>query len=99
METVRLKNNSEESKILVMSTMITLSQLFSENPLAFYELVQICNNPSHEIFSPVQREALESAGLISQNIVHASIRNIVLSAVEGEGMGMTIGNPVIPKSA
>lgn len=98
MEVVTLKNGSEEHKALVVTTMMSLKSLFNENPLAFYELVQICKNPSHSIFSPVQLKALESLGLVSGGIVHFSVRNIVLSAVEGEGMEMTIGSPVIPKS-
>ena len=97
MEALTLKNGTVEARVVVTSTMMNLEALLTENPIAFYELVQVCRNPEHRIFSQVQVKSLEELGLLSSGKVHNSIKNVVLSAVEGNGLDMTLGNPVAPK--
>lgn len=94
MGTAKLKNGSEELKSLVLLTMISLRNLIETNPIAFYELVTKCRDDSHRLFGntvevlkrfvPTQDE---------RGRVHESIKNIVLSAAEGDGLEMTLGSP------
>jgi len=74
--------------------MLSLTNLMRENPIAFYELVMKCRNPEHELFGNTG-EVLSPLNLIQPNgHVHDGIRNIVLSATEGEELDMTLGSPV-----
>ncbi len=96
MEATRLKNGSEEFKPLVQVTMASLSKLAETNPIAFYELVMKCRDQGHELFGNAG-EVLKSLALIedARGSVHDSIRNVVLSAVEGDGFDMTLGSPFV----
>lgn len=102
METVLLKNGVEEVKPLVAGTMLSLRTLLKDQPMAFYELVELCRDATHQIWGDLSEE-LEKVGLISLHtlesgsivpIVHSSIRNIVISAVSGSGLDMALKSPV-----
>src|SRR3989338_5617614 len=86
---VKLKNGSEEAEPLVRVTMMSLQHLMGENPIAFYELVELCKNRNHKMFGNTN-EILERLSMVSNGFVHGSIRNIVLSAVKGEGLDMQL---------
>ncbi|MGQ0527595.1 MAG: hypothetical protein ACT4OY_06160 [Alphaproteobacteria bacterium] len=94
LETVILKNGAEEAKPLVAVTMMSLEGLMQQNPIAFYELTMKARDSKHQFFGNAG-QVLEKFNLVSANgSMHDSIRNIVLSAVEGDGLDMTLGNPV-----
>ena len=93
MEIVTLKNGAEEPKPLVLATMVSLENLVQTNPIVAYELVEVCKNPDHELFGNAG-EILTKLALIENGYVHDSIRNIVLSAFEGEGFEMRLTFPV-----
>lgn len=95
METVQLKNGTTELRALVNITIFTLRSLIKESPLALYELVELCKDRDHEVFSDVLGDDLKARSLIqSDGRVHGSIRNIVLSAVTGDGLSMELGSPL-----
>ena len=86
METVTLKNGTEEVTVLVALTMKRLKELFSEYPAAFYELTMKCRDNQHTLWGNAA-EILKDYQLIEPNgSIHGSTRNIVLSAVEGDKM-------------
>lgn len=88
METVILKNGAEEVKALVMVTMMSLRHL---EPI---ELVQKCKDDTH-IFWGDTEEKLKSLALLEcSGRPHDSIRNIVLSALAGEGLDMRLVSPI-----
>lgn len=94
-ETIKLKNGAEEAKMLVGVIMLSLQELLKEKPIIFYELVQLCRNPEHELFSDVVVAELKNTNLIEvAGTVHSSIKNIVLSAVTGEGIDLFLKSPV-----
>jgi hypothetical protein len=94
MKTVVLKNGAEEAEPLVNVTFHSLSHLAEQYPIVFYELVELCRDPSHKLFGNTGEE-LKIRSLIQNDCsVHSSIRNIVLSSVEGEGFDMTLMNPL-----
>lgn len=91
--TVKLKNGTEVIEPVLITTMINLDALMKKNPIAFYELVQKCRNPQHKMFGNTEQVA-ESLALIERGSIHDSVRNIVLSAVEGDGLKMSLSSPV-----
>ncbi len=105
-ETVKLKNGTEEARPLVGVTMMSIRGLMGDlehgGPIALYELVEICKDRDHKPFGNTgdKLAALSLATPIANSDgrfqVHNSIKNIVLSAVEGEGMEMSVGDPVAP---
>jgi hypothetical protein len=96
MDMLKLKNGSEEAKPLVIVTMMSLESLFNDlsGVLAVYELREKARNPKHEFFGNLG-EKLKELSLVQQDgSVHDSIKNIVLSAVEGESLQMHLVNPI-----
>jgi len=94
MKILKLKNGSEEVEPLVTTTMMALETLIVEEPLAFYDLVAKSRDKNRTFFGNGEK-ILEERALISNGIIHNSIRNVVLSAVVGEGLSMTLGNPLM----
>jgi hypothetical protein len=101
-DVVMLKNGAEVPRSLVAATMLALESLLRDNPMAFYELVELCRDATHQIWGDLDKE-LASRGLITLRqlstgktvaLVHETIRNIIVSAVEGEGCEMALGVPV-----
>lgn len=94
METVKLKNGTEEVEVLVQTTMIALENVVNTNPIAAYELVELCKDASHKPFGNAG-DILEDLSLVNNGQVHTSIKNIVLSAFEGEGFDLHLTFPVV----
>jgi hypothetical protein len=93
-ELVKLKNGSCESKILVAVFVATLRNLFTERPIHAYELVSKARDSTHKFFGRTG-EDLQKLGLVESNgEMHESVRNVVLSAVQGDGFDMKLGDPV-----
>lgn len=91
---IRLKNGTEEGRIVVTATMMSLRGLLEDvetgGPIAFYELVMLARDRNHKLFGNTER-TLRDRALFP---LHGSIRNIILSAVEGDGLDMTLGSPI-----
>jgi len=94
METLRLKNGAEEAEQLVVVTMMSLRHLMEERPLALYDLVMKCRDRSYQFFGD-NENILLNLGLVEANgDIHGSIKNIILSAVRGDGLDMVLGSPI-----
>ncbi len=97
MEMVRLNNGTQMAKPLVMSVMMSINGLEQQGlsgMLAVYELVEVCKDKDYKP-SPDNMKKLQDLRLLEKSgKPHDSIRNVVLSAVQGEGIDMTIGSPV-----
>ncbi|MDP2967068.1 MAG: hypothetical protein Q8N87_01505 [bacterium] len=94
MKILVLKNRAEEVEGLVIATMVSLEHLLKSNPIVFYELVMKCRDNNYQFLGNTA-EPLEELGLVQRDrTVHDSIRNIVLSAAEGSGLGMKLVSPV-----
>lgn len=89
---IKLKNGIEEPDKLVAVVMLALKILLKEKPLVFHDLVMLCRNGS----SPwSDMTPAKDAGLLQPDgKVHDSIRHVILSAVEGDGLDMVLGEPV-----
>lgn len=93
-EIVKLKNGSEEALPIVRVTMFSIRSLLQENPIAFCELVMKARDDNHQLFGNTAEVLQQWALLDSRRELHESIRNVILSAVEGEGLNMELTNPV-----
>lgn len=93
MTIANLKNGAEEDGALVTVVMIGLENLMNSNPIAACELVEMCKNNAHKPFGNAGA-VLGELGLLIDGTVHGSVRNIVLSAFEGEGLNMRLTNPM-----
>ncbi len=110
MRQVRLKNGSEVFEPQVIMTMKLLQKIFVESrpdkmlgPVAIYELVAICKNPDHKLFGSFGERLAKLTLLRDVSIngeakyaVQDTVRDIVLSAVDGQDMEGDFGlvNPV-----
>ena len=93
MKLLKLKNGSEEPDVLVTSTMMSLRGLLGNNPIAFYELTMKCRDDSHEFFGNTEKD-LQGLRLVqTDGKIHKSIRNIVQSAVTGDGLDLSLESP------
>jgi len=94
MEVVMLRNGTEEAKPLVAVMMMSLEHLMDEQPLALYDLVMKCRDREYQFFGDNEKY-LQDLKLVETNgNIHGSVRNIILSAVRGEGIDMMLGSPV-----
>lgn len=93
MELVTLKNGSQAFLPMVSIAMVSLHTLLEENPIAFYELVMKCRDSSHRLFGNTN-VVLGEFNLIKDDAIDATVRGVVLSAVQGDGLDMTLGSPV-----
>jgi len=97
-ETVKLKNGTEEAKPLVVATMLSIKTLMKKQPIAFYDLVLKCRDNSYKPFG-INGQVLQDLALLQPDgSVHGSIKNIVLSGAVDMPGGVDIGwgNPVAP---
>lgn len=96
MTTLRLRNGSQEAEPLVITTGLTLRSLIATQPTVFYEAVMLARDPGHSLWGDTS-QPLRKMGLIdATGRMHESVRNVVQSSVEGDGIGMRLVNPVEP---
>jgi hypothetical protein len=93
-ETVTLKNGSVQFKPLVIGTMITLSHLLEDEPIAFLELVEVCKDREHQVFGNADQVLKRLAMMEQDGSVHSAIRDIVLCAVEGKDLDIHLVSPI-----
>jgi len=95
---VRLKNGSVERTSFVSATFISLKKLMRgmDSIKVLYDLVELCRNNTPVV--PATEKFLKDRSLLdSSGNLHSSVKNVVLSAVEGEGLGIKLVNPAIDK--
>lgn len=93
---MKLKNGSEEPQPIVLTTMIAIQALWKEGLngiLCLADLHSICVGKGQRV-STQNLEKLKNLALLDSEFrPPTSIRNVVLSAINGEGLSMSIGNP------
>lgn len=93
-ETVLLRNGTEEGEIMVKSALFSLDQLAKAHFVALYELAALCRDPKHTLWGDTSDILQRLSLVMPDGRVHESIRNVVLSAVTGEGADMALRNPI-----
>ena len=94
METVILKNGAEEQVHMVSHTMETLWYLAKERSMVLYELAMKCRDRNHKFFGTTGQTLVKLGLVEADGSIHDTVRNIVLSAIEGDGADLTIGSPL-----
>ena len=96
-----LNNGTTEVESLVSVVMMSLRKLFDEKPMVLFDLVSKCRDSSYKWFGDAEQICRDLKLVEPENpynsesggTIHQSIKNIVLSAAEGEGMDMTLVSP------
>ena len=88
-----LKNGSEEGRDFVVVTMELLQILIGKKPIVFDQLVMRCQNENHQFFGSTAKFLKKINFVDSKEYVYDSIRNIVLSAIVGEGLEISLESP------
>ncbi len=95
---VTLKNGTREHAPLVVVVTEHLNSLINIGMgIVVYELVEMCRDANHKPFGSTGDE-LKARYLVEEIDglwrVHESTKNIVLLAVSGEGLDLTVGDPI-----
>ncbi len=94
----KLKNGSEEHDAAVTVTMISLKHLWNSGfsgITVISDLHQICkNDPTYRAFGDNEKTLKGLALLQEDGKPHDTVRNIVLSAISGEGLEMMLVSPI-----
>ncbi|MBL4694492.1 hypothetical protein JKY72_03945 [Candidatus Gracilibacteria bacterium] len=95
MEEVELKNGTFEVDLIVESTMAALTALEKSNFFVFSDLVMKCRYESHELVAITARELMR-LGMVDKErgVVQEHVKNVLLSAVRGEGLMAILGSPL-----
>ncbi len=97
-ELVRLNNGAEELKASVAVVMAAIRKLWSDiehgGPMVVYDLYQACLDRDYAWFG-ANRSVAEALSLVDPGGgIHDTVRNVVVSAVEGEGRDMHLVRPL-----
>jgi hypothetical protein len=93
-DTVILKNGAEEHCATPPVIMGVLESLFKNDPMGFYELVQVARDRNHQMWGNyAQKLEAYSGTLLQGGQMHDSVRNVILSAVSGDGFDMVLDSP------
>lgn len=93
-QVVRLKNGAEELRTLVAGITLSLRDLMETDPIALYELRELCRDRDHELLGDTKKTLQDLSLVDSGGRVHKSIRNVVLSAIQGEMLEMRLTSPL-----
>lgn len=93
---VYLKYNTIPIRVsTATAVMINLQELLKNMPIAFYELVMLCRDSEHAIFNEVLKLELIGRALLREDgSVDCTIKEVVLSAVIGDGSEMRLVSPI-----
>ena len=97
---MRLKNGSEEFAPAVAVIMLSLRRLFDTDPMTAYEAVMLARDRDHVPFGECGKRLAELSIATppppggTRWSMHETPRAVILSAVEGDGLDMTISPPV-----
>ena len=94
MQEVKLKNGGVEMDILTQGVLLALKNLITDNSVAFYDLVMKCRDDQYEPFGNSSAILKHVSLMESGGTIHSSIKNIVLSAVDGDEGEMHIVDPI-----
>jgi hypothetical protein len=97
MKMLHLKNGSVQPAPSVATTMKALDHLWGQGVVgltALYDLYERSKNADHRIAEGVL-ETLKTLALVQPDgSIHDTVRNVVLSAVSGEGIDIAMASPL-----
>jgi hypothetical protein len=92
MESVTLKTGATIPIHTFIETYKSLRSLAeSDDPFLFYEFVMLCRDSNHEFWNHNTQQRLNDLSLIqADGHIQDDVREVVLSATEGEGLDLTL---------
>lgn len=94
-EVVKLRNGSEEFGPAVYTTVLVLKKLSQNAPAYLFELVCKCRDQDYQFSGDAETRLKALAIVESDGSITNTVKNVVLSAVEGDGFKMKFVNPVL----
>jgi len=91
----KLKNGSKLDFALVTRIMERLMLLKKNYPIQFNELVKCCRGQRCQLLAGTTFAIKKMALVETGNVISDDVKNIVLSAVEGDEMEMTFKSPYV----
>lgn len=94
---VKLRNGTVEPLAIVQVIYGSLRRMFEDGiggALLAYELAMKCRDPNHQIFGSMGKKLQDLALIDANGRVNSQIKNVVLSAMKGDGLDMELVNPV-----
>ena len=97
LRTAILKTGEEVPESVVKTANMNLQSLMDTNRIAFTELVTFSRDPKHTMPDNTQVVAKRLVLLRDNGTMNDWVRAIILSSVEGDGMNMTLVDPLISR--
>jgi hypothetical protein len=101
MNTVTLTNGHDVPEVLVMATLLNLSLVRDQEPVAFFELVSAAHDRNHKVFAEPLALALKDRYSLIDQIrqdrtvgMSDAVRHIITAATNPDPMKMEIKSPV-----
>jgi hypothetical protein len=94
MQVVKLKNGAQVPVPTVVTVHMALESFMMDKTTAFFDFVMHIRGKKDNLSASVI-EAATKYGLIGGTGIHNDVKAIVLSAVTGDGLQMSLGNPVV----
>jgi hypothetical protein len=97
---VQLRNGKTVPETTAKTTLIELRRV-AQDPLALFELVEVCRNPDHVILGNYGA-SLQALGLLTyvdeggRGVVHDDTRDVILAATEGDDLDLHLVSPFAP---
>ena len=95
---VTLKNGSQEMLQAVNGIMSTLDCLRERNPMHIYELAMVCKDSTHQCWNGIDEDLKKRSLMMPDGRVHATIKNIINSAVIIDGSNISIVDPKVQEN-
>lgn len=94
MRVVELKTGWKVAPVTVTNVLHAMEELRRRDPIAFYEMVHLCRYENWRLWGDTML-VLRAWGLIGpDNRPHDDTRQIILSAVSGEGTALEMNSPL-----
>lgn len=94
MNEVRLKNGTTALQVAVASTLSTLEVLRDNHPLALFDLVMFARDPGDTLDRDTLQMMKKFSLVDESGAMPRDVRNVVLSAAEGDGLNMRLVSPL-----
>lgn len=95
MKEIVLKNGTRELEPAVKVIMFAIRELLKRQPLVFYDLAMRCRDRNYKMWDASESDLKNLSLLQFDGQPPGTTRNIILSAVEGDGADMHIVNPSV----
>jgi len=99
---VTLRDGTQIAEPTLRAVMVNLEDFSQTEPVAFYELAEMCRDPAHVPFGNTGDKMIARGFLDRTGHVQTTVQHVVLSALRGDGDtldgSMYLGSPIADPS-